>query len=143
MTFSIPPIVKQAERLLFEIEKAVSSFARYQKYSFGTDLRDQARSVCVQTHRAWRHHGNRPALIALLIDQIDELKLLLQLGARLHAFASFRQYEMLARLASDVGKQAGGWKRQHLKTRNEQPVAAAQRGQILSTPAASIYEANA
>ena len=143
MSFSLPPIVKQAERLLLEIEKAVRSFPRYEKYGCGTDLRAQARKVSVLTHRAWRQQRARGWLIAKLIEEIDELKILLQLGVRLRAFASFRQFEMLGRLASDLGKQAGGWKRQHLTTQNAQAGSApAQRGQILSTSAASIAEAN-
>jgi hypothetical protein len=144
MSFSLPPIVKQAERLLVEIEKAVRSFPRYEKYGCGSDLRAQARKVTVLTHRAWRQQRDRLVLIGRLIHEIDELKILLQLGVRLRAFASFRQFEMLARLASDIGKQAGGWKRQHPTTQNAQAGSApAQRGQILSTPAASLYEAHA
>jgi len=142
MSFSLPPIVKHAERLLLEIEKAVRSFPRYEKYACGSDLRAQARKVCMITHRAWRQQHARKWLIGTLVEAIDDLKYLLQLGVGLRAFASFRQFEMLARLASELGKQAGGWKRQHLTTQNGRAVAPAQRGQILSTSAASIVGAN-
>ena len=42
MSFSLPPIVKAAERLLLEIEQAVRRFPRYHKYTHGTRLREQA-----------------------------------------------------------------------------------------------------
>jgi hypothetical protein len=144
MSFSLPPIVKQAESLLFEIEKAVRAFPRYEKYACGADLRKLARLVCTTTHRAWRHQRERGGLISRLVDEIDELKITLQLCVRLRAFSGFRQFSMLYRLASDLGEQAGGWKRQHLTIQNARAEnAPAQRDQILSTPAASFVEANA
>jgi hypothetical protein len=37
MTHQLPPIVKLSERLLREIEQAVRGFARYNKYTLGSD----------------------------------------------------------------------------------------------------------
>lgn len=41
MPFELPPIVKQAERLMLEIEIAVRQFPRYHKYAVGAELREQ------------------------------------------------------------------------------------------------------
>ena len=80
-----------------------------------------------------------------LVDAIDDLKGTLQIGSKLKAFASFAQFEMLSRLAHDLGKQAGGWKKQqqHPKGQNASAgTAPSQRAKILSTRAASQVEAH-
>ena len=54
MSFSIPPIVKLAERVLVEIEQAVRRFARFHKYQFGSKIRELAFDECACAGRAWR-----------------------------------------------------------------------------------------
>jgi hypothetical protein len=144
MSFVLPPIVKQAERLLYEIEVAVRRFPRFHKYQIGADLRAMAMEIAKLTHRAWRDRAHQTEWIARLVWKIDELKIVLQLGTRVRAFASFAQFEMLARLASNLGKQAGGWqKTKHPKGQNPTSRATSKRAQILSARPASIHEAKA
>ena len=143
MSFTLPPVVKQAERLLVEIELAVRRFPRYHKYAVGADLRAKAMDACRLAHRAWRDRKHQAGWIAQLVWVVDDLKLCLQLGSRIKVFASFAQFEMLSRLACDLGKQVGGWHKQHPKGQDGSADARDQRAQILSTPAASIAEANA
>ena len=81
----LPPITKIAERLLCDIEQAVRGFARYHKYSLGSDLRAQAMTVVRTCHRAWRERARQAQWINELVWAIDELKLSLQLGSQLHA----------------------------------------------------------
>ena len=52
--YELPPIVRLAERLVVMVEEAVRRFARYHKYTFGTELRQQAHAVLRLCHRAWR-----------------------------------------------------------------------------------------
>ena len=139
MAFDLPPIAKAAERLLLEIEQAVRSFPRYHKYALGTDLRAQAMEVARLCHRAWRDRARQRHWTDQLVWAIDELKLSLQLGQTLRAFTSFRRFEQLIRLAEDLGRQAGGWKRQqqHPNGQNSARHAAPKRAEILSTCAAS------
>jgi len=137
--FQPPPIIKAAERLLVEIEAAVRSFPRYHRYQVGGDLRRQAMAVYRNAHRAWRDREQQTALAGQLVWDIDELKQHLQLAKLLKAFNSFRRFEMLARMAHELGAQAGGWNRS-LNTpnaRNVQANGVAQRGQKLSTRNAS------
>jgi hypothetical protein len=142
MSFSLPPIVKAAERLLLEIEQAVRRFPRYHKYTHGTQLREQAMGIARLAHRAWRDHQHRGTWTTKLIWAVDDLKLSLQLGKQIEAFVSFAQFDMLARLCSDLGKQCGGWrKQQHRDSQNagaDKPPP--QRAEILSSRNAS--EAN-
>ena len=140
MSFSLPPIVKLAERLLVDIEQAVMRFTRAHKYVFGSDLRHSAMKVVKRAQRAWRSREDQARRIAKLMRAVDSLKIHLQLGMRIKAFRSFAQFEALARLAADLGRQVGGWHRQHQqhpKSPNRAPTSACECAQILSTCAAS------
>jgi len=145
MTFQLPPIAKTAERLLLEIGRAVPGFPR--KYrEIGKELRDQAMGITVLVHRAWRDKRNQLALIERVVWDVDALKIRMQLCSQLRAFASLAQYEMLARIARELGKQAGGWYREksssHPNTgQNAQGGQAhAQRAEKLSTRGTSNWE---
>lgn len=139
MAFELPPIVKLAERLLLEIERAVRRFPRYHKYAHGTDLRQQAMKVAKLAHRAWRDRQRRSDWTSRLNFAIDDLKLSLQLCKQVEAFVSFEQFEAIARVAADLGKQCGGWqKQQQSKGQNASARdARAQRPKTLSTRTAS------
>ena len=133
--FQPPPIIKVAERLLLEIGKAVRQFPRYHRYAVGTDLRRQAMAVYTNANRAWSDRPRQAELVGQLVWDIDALKQQLQLAKLLHAFNSFRRFEMLARLAHELGAQAGGWNRR-FSTPNAQNARAngvPQRGEKLST----------
>ncbi|MFL1404226.1 four helix bundle protein [Marinobacter sp. M1N3S26] len=134
----LPDIARKAERLLVDIETAVRTFTRYHKYTLGSDLRTQAMTVVRMCHRAWRDRARQAHWVAELIWAIDELKLSLQLGSQLRAFKNFRQFESLIRAAEEVGRCAGGWKRQmHHKSQNPTNQVSPERAQILSGRAAS------
>ena len=140
MSFELPPIVKLAEQVLVDIENAVRRFSRFHKYTHGAQLREQAMKVARLAHRAWRDRRRQAEWIFKLVWQIDDLKLSLQLGMRIKAFASFAQFEALARAVAVLGKQAGGWhKEQQQQSKGQNPLqrVAPERAQILSTHAAS------
>ena len=139
MGYNIPAIVKAAERLMGEIERAVTRFPRAHRYTLGSDLRRQVMSVARLTHKAWRDEPNRRARLSELSDAIDDLKLRLQLGQQVHAFASFQQFEALGRLATGLGRQCGGWLNKQRTACGQNGLASApfQRPPILSSHAAS------
>lgn len=143
MSFDLPPLVKSAERLLLETEKAVRLFPRYHKYQHGTVLRKQAMALTRAAHKAWRERSNQVAKLQDLSDRIDDFKLSMQLGQQIKAFNSLGQFEAIASIAVDVGKQCGGLlKEQHRKRQIAMQREASQRPQILSPRAASTYEAH-
>jgi len=138
MSNPLPPIATVAMRLLLDIERAVRGFSRYDKSTLGVDLRKQAMTVVRVCHRAWRDRASQAYWIEQLVWEIDEVKLSLQLGSQLRAFASFRQFEALIRVAEELGRQAGGWKRKQVpQGQNPALDAAPERAQILSTRDAS------
>ena len=135
MSFALPPIVKLAESLLLDIERAAARFTRAHRYAYGADLRAQAYRVALAAHEAWRDRAHQAQHIAVLVREVDSLKLRLQIGSRLHAFNSFGQFEALARAAAALGRQTGAWHRQqqHPKGQNDRPRIGGQRAQILSS----------
>ena len=133
--FQPPPLIKACERLLVDLENAVRQFPRYHRYQVGADLRRQAMAVSINANRAWRDRDHQAALVGQLVWDIDALKQYLQTAKLLHAFNSFRRFEMLARLAHELGAQAGGWNRRVStpNAQNAQAKGVAQRGEKLST----------
>jgi hypothetical protein len=139
MTKNISPdVTKKSERLLLDIEQAVRGFSRYNKYTIGSDLREQSMTVVRLCHRAWRDRNHQLQWVVDLVWAIDELKISLQLGSQLRAFKSFSQFESIIRLAEEVGKCAGGWRNSlHRKSQNPVSNQSQERAQILSGHAAS------
>lgn len=138
MTHEAPDIVKLAERVMLEIEQAVKGFARYHKYTSGTDLRRSAAQVATLANRAWRDMPRRSEWVGRLVFAVDDLKMLMQLSKQVSAFKSFAQFETLIRLVSDLGKRCGGWhKQQRSKGQNYQSSSIGERAQILSARDAS------
>jgi hypothetical protein len=128
MAYTIPGIVKAAERFMADLEIAVTRFPRAHRYTLGSDLRHQAMEVTRLAHRAWRDRTGQLAPLDALSEAIDDLKLRLQLGSQVRAFVSFAQFEALARSLSALGRQCGGWRKQRsAKGQNAQPAAAVQR----------------
>jgi hypothetical protein len=105
------PIWRDSRRLLLEVEKSVRRFPRYHKYTLGSELRAQAMKICRLVARAWRDKARAQYWLERLVPAVDDLKLQIQLGKELQAFANFAEFESLAALAVEVGKQSGGWLR--------------------------------
>ena len=105
------PLWRDANRLLLEIEVAVRGFSRYHKYTLGTDLRALSMRVCGLVARA----AQTPDPIARLgcVEQwvwcVEDIKIQVQLGKEIAAFASFAQFQRIAELSVALGKQSGGW----------------------------------
>ena len=143
MTFSLPPVAKAAQSLMCDIERAVARFPRAHRYSFGADLRKRAWDMVCTVNRAFRDVQRRGEWLEELKWRVDEVKDSLRIGKELRVFASFGQFEALARSAADVGRQVGGWHQQyHPQGQNGRAHAPGQRAKTLSTRAASTREAN-
>lgn len=139
MRSELPAIAKSAARLRASIETAWTRCARRHKYGIGKDLRDQATTVQRCVLRAWRDKAHQLERVRELVVAVDDLKLTVQLAKDVVAFASFDEFEAIARLVDDVGRQSGGWlKKLHSASQNApaaQPLE--QRAPILSSRAAS------
>jgi hypothetical protein len=144
---TIAPIARASERLLTEIERSVSRFPRAHKYLLGADLRKLALQGALLSHdylRAARYPQRQFEIVGKLIASNDRLKLHLQTGHRLNVFSSRGNFELLAGLARDVGRQSGAMLRARNEHRTGQSPAAAARPErplTLSTRSASGQEA--
>ena len=138
MKRELPPIAKAARRVLMVIEEAVTRFPRRHKYTLGADLRRESMQVCRCVHRAWRERGRQLTRVHELATALDDLKVSLQLGKDINAFGSFEEFEAIARIVSDLGRQVGGWlKALHSKGQNGQERSSpVQRAPILSSQTA-------
>ena len=112
----LPPIYRDSRRLLVHTETMVLHFARYHKYTVGTDLRRQAMHIMRGVHRACYDRERVTEHLRQLVWQIDDYKLTLQLAMEIGAFthgakgqAHFASFEAAADLVAGIGKQCGGW----------------------------------
>ena len=117
----LPPIYRDARRLLLHTEQVVQRFSRYHKYTVGADLRTQAMRLMRGVHRAVYDKPNQARHVQDLVWQVDDYKITLQLGQEVGAFmhglkgktrkptAAFAAFEAAALLAASIGKQCGGW----------------------------------
>ncbi len=134
MKNELPQIAKQAMRVLAAVEEAVTRFARRHRYASGADLRNAARHVARCVRRAWHDRQRQLVRVRELSEAVDDLKLELMLADAVDAFRSHAEFEMVARLVVDLGRQVGGWlKALHSKGQNARGEPFAQRAQTLSS----------
>ena len=86
------PIWKDAVSLAVLLEEAVRRFPRYHKYALGVDLRRQAYAVCRGVVVANGERDGRARAVERLAVAVEELKLLVQMGKEVKAFASFNLF---------------------------------------------------
>jgi hypothetical protein len=121
MSTPLPPIYRDCRRLLLHTEQMVMRFARYHKYTVGTDLRQRAFGLMQQVNKAVHDKPRQGEHVHALVWLVDDYKLCLQLAMDVGAFAhthkgqqgqtspSFAACEQAATLAAGIGKQCGGW----------------------------------
>jgi hypothetical protein len=138
MSRELPPIAKHAMRVLVALEDATGRFPHRHKYRLGDDLRGQAMEVARAVRRAWQDREHQVERVRELDTAIDNLKLSMQLADEVHAFRSTAEFESIARLVSELGRQCGGWlKRLQSKGQNVTGADRAQSALILSARTAS------
>ncbi len=126
MAPTLPPIYRDCRRLLVHTEGAVRRFARYHKYTVGTDLRQCAMGLMRCVHRAVHDRARVAEHVGALVWLVDDYKLNLQLAMEVGAFSpaaqggaglgSFNAFEQAATLAATIGKQCGGWRQSLLRS---------------------------
>ena len=118
---ALPPLHKDLRRLTVLTEELVRGFTRYHKYTVGTDLRQQAMKAWRMVHRAHFDQAAQARVVEQLVWAVDDYKLSLQMAKEIKAFQNFSQFEAVALLVVQIGKQCGGW---HRQTRSRGPAAA-------------------
>jgi hypothetical protein len=135
MSYQVPKLVQDVRRLRADVEMAVRGFDRFHKYGSGDCLRRQVLAVQRTGLRAWRDKAQQAQWLDRLIHEIDQLKEEMQFAQDVRAFRGLVQFQHLYRQVDEIGRQAGGWRKQHPSAQNARRSGGAQRGQILSTHA--------
>lgn len=104
------PIYKQALDVAVHFEKVVAGFARYHKYTLGTELRNTSRAVVALIVKANAAHDKPPELLALR-ERLEELRILLRLAKEVRAFKSFQSFQFAVERVVSVCRQNEGWLR--------------------------------
>ena len=102
------PIYKKAFDLLIYIEKSVSNFSRYHKYSLGSDLRQLARQVVRTIVRA-NSEADKNGALKYLRNILEEFLICLRLAKELQLFKNLNSYVFAMEMAVQISRQNEGW----------------------------------
>ena len=102
------PIYKAAMDMAVYFEKIVYNFARYHKYTLGSELRVLAHRVVLLIIKANNVKDKRYALKELL-ECLEEMKILIRIAKEVKAFHSFPSFEVSIRHLDGVTRQCVGW----------------------------------
>jgi hypothetical protein len=102
------PIYRSAFDFLIYCEGIVRHFARYHKYTHGSDLRNTARAVVKLIIRANNLEEKEPVLEELRVT-IEELKVIIRVLKEVKAFNNFHSFETAINQVTEISRQAEGW----------------------------------
>ena len=102
------PIYRDAYNFLIFCETVVRNFSRYNKYTHGSELRNQAKTVINLIVRANNSRIKTPMLEELRIS-LEEVKLTVRLCKEIKAFQNFKQFENAVNQVTNISRQAEGW----------------------------------
>ena len=104
------PIYRAAADLVVLLDRVVRDFSRFHKYSLGTRLRDSAMEIVLLVAKCNRRE-ERSERLPELCSQVEELKILVNLGKEVSAFQSFKQFAQVMEQVMALARQAEGWRR--------------------------------
>jgi hypothetical protein len=101
------PVYKAALDLVVYFETIVRGFARYHKYTVGTELRNLSYAVLVLISQA-NTKTDRVGKLLLVLDKLQELKIRIQVCAEIKAFHNPNSFSTSMRMIVNVSKQCEG-----------------------------------
>ena len=104
------PIFKLALDLVVSLDLIVRKFPQYHKYILGTELRLGALTILRKIARANKRQ-DRAHYLSELCDQIEDFKLLCNVGREVGAFQSVKQFSQVMEQVMHLARQAEGWRR--------------------------------
>ncbi len=102
------PVYKKAQDMAVYFEKVVMYFKKYNKYTFGVEIRSLSYRILVLIAKANTKQTRRESLLDAL-DKLEELKITLRLCKEVKAFSSFKSFEVATKSVIEVSKQCEGW----------------------------------
>ena len=104
------PVYKKAQDLAVYFENVVRYFKKYNKYTFGVEIRVLAHRILILIAKANTKQARRESLVEAL-DKLEELKIVLRLAKEAKSFNSFKSFEVATKSVIEVSKQCEGWSR--------------------------------
>jgi hypothetical protein len=104
------PIYKKALDMAIYLEKIIRHFERYNKYTFGVEIRSLSHRILILIAKANTKQARKESLTEAL-DGLEELKITLRLCKEAKVFNSFKSFEFATKLVIEVSKQCEGWLR--------------------------------
>jgi len=101
------PIYRAAYDIAVYIEKIVRQFARYHKYTLGSELRRRSLTVLEGIVRA-NNAANRAELLLGLRQEVEAFKVVARLSHDSGAFST-KKYLYLSEKLTEIAKQNEGW----------------------------------
>jgi hypothetical protein len=116
------PIYKKAMELSVYIHNLVHKFSRYNKYTIGTDMRQETYEI-IKIIIQVNSEKNKLPLLKELIIHCEMIKNMLILAKEVKAFQNFTSFQQAASMASVLCKQSQGWLNSTAKrSQNHQPL---------------------
>jgi hypothetical protein len=102
------PIYKKAFDLAIYFDKIVRNFSRYNKYTYGTELRNLSRDILKGIIRANNARDKSPYLLQNR-EKLEELKVIIRLCKELQVFPNFNSFQFSLNEVVNISRQNEGW----------------------------------
>ena len=102
------PIYKKAFDLAKYFDKIVRNFSRYDKYTYGTELRNLSREILKGIIQANNLVDKKGALLENR-EKLEELKVVLRLCKESRVFPNLNSYQYSVNQIIDISRQNEGW----------------------------------
>ena len=102
------PIYKKAFELAVYFDKIVRNFSRYNKYTYGSDLRNLSREILKLIIRANNSRDKSTHLLQIR-EKLEELKVVVRLCKELQVFPNFNSFKFAINEIIDLSRQNEGW----------------------------------
>jgi hypothetical protein len=102
------PIYRDAMRLAVHLETVVRGFARYHKYTLGSELRNGSRRIVELVVKA-NSSPDREAVLLELRDVIEQVKVTARISQEVKGFKTFNGFTTTVEGLVLIARQNEGW----------------------------------
>ena len=102
------PIFKRTFELVKYFDQIVRNFSRYNKYTYGSELRNLSREVLKEIIRANNAPNKVPHLLVIR-EKLEELKVVIRLCKELRVFPNFNSFQYSINEVLNISRQNEGW----------------------------------
>ena len=102
------PIYKKAFDLTKYFDTIVRNFSRYNKYTYGTELRNLSREILKGIIRA-NNATDKTAHLLQIREKLEELKIVIRLCKELQVFPNFNSFQYSLNEVVEISRQNEGW----------------------------------